>query len=86
MCKGAVLLKAFSAFLKRKKKLSEASITSYVRDVRLFSAFLGKDPVKASKKDVRAFISGISFLPENAKQILRWRFRAPNTAESFPLF
>ncbi len=46
----------FAAFLKTEKRVSEATIASYLRDVTIFSDFLGKNAAEAQEEDVRTFV------------------------------
>ncbi len=49
-------MQAFAAYLRNEKHISEATVASYLQDIRQFSAFLGKDTTKAEEEDVRAYI------------------------------
>jgi len=49
-------LEQFSAFLTNEKLLSPSTTASYLRDIKLFSAFLKKEPAEAQEEDVHAFI------------------------------
>ena len=64
-------MKQFAAFLKTNKKLSEASIASYLRDVRLFSAFLQKEPHTATEKDVGAYLLHMQSEGRESATVLR---------------
>lgn len=49
-------MEQFSAFLTNEKLLSPSTTASYLRDIKLFSAFLKKEPAEAQEEDVHAFI------------------------------
>ncbi len=55
-CKGVLILEQFASYLKTEKKVSTKTAESYIRDIRLFSAFLGRKPTKATEKEIRSFI------------------------------
>ena len=64
-------MEAFSAFLKLKRQVSEATVLSYVQDIRRFAVFLGKDPAKGQASDIEAYVAQMKTRGRSAATIRR---------------
>ncbi|MBE7025121.1 MAG: tyrosine recombinase [Ruminococcaceae bacterium] len=64
-------MQAFSAFLKTERQVSEATVLSYLQDLRRFAVFLGKDTETAQASDVDAFVLHMQSLGRSGATIRR---------------
>lgn len=64
-------MQAFSAYLKNERCLSDATVTSYIQDVRRFSDFLGRDAADATAEDADAFVRHMQSLGRSGATVRR---------------